>query len=77
VVVRTPDGGSRQIWAPREKPLAACRNDLEPEEIRRLLGGLIGLAQRHGLDVAAIYAEAVPSGGVMVFEPTEDGHPHA
>jgi hypothetical protein len=71
VVVRLPDGGSGRVWAPRTKPLAACGGHLEPEEIRFLLRGLIGLAQARGLDVAAIYAEAdgkgaAPAGGVGV-----------
>jgi hypothetical protein len=52
VRVVTPEGEERDVWAPRTRPLAACRNDLEDDDVRALLFALHTLARQRGINLA-------------------------
>ena len=52
VAVRTADDKIVDIWRPHRRPLAACREDLEDEDILSLLDELHGMARDRGLDLS-------------------------
>jgi hypothetical protein len=56
VTVVTPDG-ERQVWAPTARPLAACDNNLDDDDVRALLFALHKIAAKRGIDVATAAAE--------------------
>lgn len=49
LIVRLVDGSTKEIWAPKTRPLAACKSDLRDEDVLALLEQLNQIAVRRGL----------------------------
>src|SRR5436190_16722080 len=49
ITVRLADGSMRPVMVPKTKPLAACRNDLDDDDVLALLRQLDQMASRRGL----------------------------
>jgi hypothetical protein len=61
ITVNAMSGGTRQIWAPKLRPLAACSNNLEDADVIELLRGLHEIARARGLDLASLETPRPPA----------------
>ena len=49
VTVTLQDGGKREIWTPKTRPLAACHTDIADDDVLALLEQLNAIAKERGL----------------------------